>query len=102
MGCLLAMIGAASPRFGLFVFWVLRPARVDAAFDTFVLPLIGIIFFPMATLLYAVLHTPGAGLDGWEWFWVGVAALFDVAHSSAVAARREELMPRRYQQQPML
>jgi len=96
MGCLLVLLGAASPRFGLFVFWILRPARVEAAFDTFILPLLGIIFFPLATLLYALLWHQG-GLNGWEWFWVGAAALLDVAHSAATAARREALAPARFQ-----
>jgi len=30
---------------------VARPARIDAAFDTFLLPLLGIIFLPFATLV---------------------------------------------------
>ena len=31
-------------RLALFIYWIARPARVDAAFDTFLLPLLGIIF----------------------------------------------------------
>ena len=56
--------------------------RQDAAFDTFILPLIGIVFLPFATLMYVLLYTPGVGLNGWEWFWVAVCALFDLAHAS--------------------
>ena len=81
-----------APRLGLFVFWILRPARVDAAFDTFILPFLGIIFLPLATLLYAILWTAG-GLSGWEWFWVGMAAILDIAHMASAAARRETLSP---------
>jgi hypothetical protein len=92
MGCLFAIMAGAFPRVGLFIFWILRPARVDAAFDTWIWPLLGLIFFPFATLLYAVLHVPGVGLGGWEWFWVGVAALFDLAHSAASAAKSREGM----------
>ena len=29
---------------------------------------------------------------GWEWFWVILAALFDLAHLAATIARRRELM----------
>ena len=90
MGCLLVVISAAMPRLGLFLFWILCPARVDAAFNTILFPLMGIVFFPLATLLYAVLHSPG-GLSGGEWFWVGVAALFDILHSVTVTARRSEV-----------
>jgi hypothetical protein len=49
MGCLLVVISAAMPRLGFFLFWILRPARVDAAFNTILFPLMGIVFFPLAT-----------------------------------------------------
>ena len=39
-----------------------------------------------------ILYTSGLGLTGWEWFWVILAALFDVAHLAAGIARRRELM----------
>ena len=74
------LMAAFFPRFALFLIWILRPVRVDAAFDTFILPLIGIVFLPFATLMYVLLYTPGAGLNGWEWFWVALCALFDLAH----------------------
>ncbi len=96
MGCLFAIIGGLAPRFGLLIFWLLRPNAVDAAFSTFIFPLLGIIFFPLATLLYAVLYTPGIGLSGWEWFWVIFAACLDVAHSTTAAASRKQLANQPY------
>jgi len=97
MGCLFAMIGGIAPRFALFIFWLLRPNAVDAAFSTFILPLIGILFFPLATLLYVVLYTPGVGLRGWEWFWVILAGCLDAAHSSTAAMNRKRLATEPYQ-----
>jgi hypothetical protein len=47
---------------------------------------------PFATLIYVILYTPGSGLTGWEWFWVILAALFDLAHLTATIARRRALM----------
>jgi hypothetical protein len=82
MFILSALMAAFFPRFALFLIWIVRPGRVDAAFDTFILPLIGIVFLPFATLMYVLFYTPGVGLSGWEWFWVAVCALFDVAHAS--------------------
>ena len=76
------LMAAFFPRFALLMLWILRPVRVDAAFDTFILPLLGIIFLPFATLMYVLLYTPGVGLSGWEWFWVAVCAFFDLAHAS--------------------
>jgi hypothetical protein len=94
MGCLFAVIGGLAPRFAFFIFWIMRPAQVDAAFDTWIFPLLGIIFLPLATLLYAVLWTVG-GLSGWAWFWVILAAFLDLAHSATAAANREALAPPR-------
>jgi hypothetical protein len=96
VGCLFAVLGGLAPRFALFIFWIMRPAQVDAAFDTWIFPLLGIIFLPLATLLYAVLWTVG-GLSGWAWFWVILAALLDIGHSAAAAANREQFTPSSYQ-----
>ena len=78
----------------LFIVWVARPALVSAAFSTWLIPLLGIIFLPLATLIYVILYTPGFGLSAWGWFWVVIAGLFDLAHLGASIARRRELMAR--------
>jgi hypothetical protein len=94
MGCLLAVFAGFFPRLALFIVWILRPNLVDAAFNTWIWPLLGIIFFPFATLLYVILYTPGIGLSGWEWFWVAVAAVLDVAHwGVGVGQRRRTAGP---------
>jgi hypothetical protein len=72
MGCLLALFAGFFPRLALFILWVARPARIDAAFDT-----------------------PGRGMTGWDWFWVVVAALLDLGHWGAGASRRNQLPGRR-------
>jgi hypothetical protein len=95
MGCLFAMFAGLFPRLALFILWIARPARIDAAFDTFLWPLLGIIFLPFATLMYVLLYTPGRGLIGWDWFWVGIAALLDIGHWAASATQRNQLPGRR-------
>jgi hypothetical protein len=92
MGCLFALLAGFFPRLALFIVWVARPALVGAAFGTWIVPLLGIIFLPFATLMYVILYTPGFGLTGFEWFWVILAALFDLAHLATTIARRRELM----------
>jgi hypothetical protein len=44
MGCLFALFAGIFPRLALFILWIARPERIDAAFDTFLWPLLGIIF----------------------------------------------------------
>src|SRR3954465_3560375 len=92
MGCLFAMFAGLFPRLALFIVWVARPALVAAAFNTWLIPLLGIIFLPFATLMYVILYTPGFGLTAWEWLWVILPGIFDVAHRAAGIARRRELM----------
>ena len=95
MGCLFALFAGLFPRLALLIVWVARPALVAAAFTTWLLPLLGIIFLPFATLMYVILYTPGRALTAWEWFWIILAGLFDVAHLAAGIVRRRELMARR-------
>lgn len=77
MGCLFIAYAAVFPRLALLTIWLLRPGLVDAAFDTWIWPLLGLILVPFATLLYIVLYHIG-GLTWWEWFWVAVLAIFDL------------------------
>ena len=80
MGCLFALLAGLFPRLALFIYWIARPAKIDAAFDGFLLPLLGIIFLPFT---------------GWEWFWVAVAGLFDIVHWAAGASQRSQFPGRR-------
>jgi hypothetical protein len=91
MGCLFAIFAGLFPRLGLFIIWLARPALVDAAFSTFIWPLLGIIFLPFATLIYVLLYTPGIGLSGWEWFWVILAGLFDIGQWAASYTQRNQV-----------
>ena len=61
------------------------------AFGTFLLPLLGIIFLPFATLIYVIVYTPGVGLIGLDWFWVILAVLLDIGHWSASYTQRDQI-----------
>ena len=90
MGCLFALFAGIFPRLALFIVWVARPARVDAAFDTWIWPLLGLLFLPFATLMYVLLWQTG-GLSTGDWIWVGIAALFDIGHWGASIAQRSQV-----------
>ena len=90
MGCLLAVMAGLFPRFVLLVFWLARPDRMDAIFTSFIWPLLGLIFMPFATLMYVLLWVPGVGVTGWDWFWVGIAALLDIGHWGTSAGQRNQ------------
>ncbi len=89
MVCLFALLSGIFPRIGLLVLWIFTD-EVDQAFDTFVLPLLGLIFLPLTTLVYALLWVPLGGVDGIEWFWVALAFLFDIGALGAGARARND------------
>ena len=91
MGCLLAIFAGLFPRLALLVLWIARPALVGAAFDTFILPLLGFIFLPFTTLIYVIVYTPGVGVVGLEWVWVIIALFLDVGHWGAGYTQRDQL-----------
>lgn len=87
MGCLLAILTGFFPRVGLLIVWIFTN-EVDQAYDTFILPLLGLIFLPLTTLVYALFYTPIGGVDGIEWFWVALAFLLDIGAIGAGARAR--------------
>ena len=90
MGCLFLVIAALSPRLAVLLMWIFTP-WVDRAFGPLIWPILGIVFLPLTTLLYVILwNTGGRGVNGWEWFFVILAVLGDLASygGSRYARRR--------------
>jgi hypothetical protein len=83
MGCLFVMMAAFAPRLGVLFIWLARPQLVNAAFDTWIFPLLGIIFLPFTTLLFLIMYTPGVGITGFDWVWLALAVVLDVGHLGA-------------------
>jgi hypothetical protein len=78
MGCLVALLALISPRLALFVLWLFSNL-LDRAYDDWIVPLLGFFLLPWTTLAYAVMWSAGnRGVDGFEWFIVGLAFLFDL------------------------
>ena len=75
-GCLWALIASGAPRLGFILLWIWQPSRVDNAFQTWIWPILGLIFLPITTLVY-VLVAPN-GVTGWEWAWLVGALVADL------------------------
>ncbi|HNS03623.1 MAG TPA: hypothetical protein PKM78_14725 [Anaerolineae bacterium] len=86
MCCLFTVLVFLGPRAGILVWWLLQPVRWNAAFQGFLMPLLGFIFVPWTTMMY-VLVFPG-GVTGFDWLWLGLGLLADIAWWSGAAARR--------------
>jgi hypothetical protein len=87
VACLLAILTGFFPRVGLLIVWIFTN-EVDQAFDGWILPLLGLFFLPLTTLVYALLWAPFGGVDGIEWFWVVLAFLLDIGALGANARSR--------------
>jgi hypothetical protein len=78
MGCLFAIFAGFAPRLAFLFYWIARPAHVDAAFHTWIWPLLGFIFLPFTTLMWVLLYTPPVGITGFDWFWIALAVVLDI------------------------
>lgn len=78
LGCLFGLFAAFAPRLAFLLFWLARPNQVNAAFNTFIFPCLGLIFLPFTTLMWVLLWTPVTGIQGWDWLWIGIAVLLDI------------------------
>ena len=77
---------------GLVLVWIFT-SEIDRAYDSVILPLLGLIFLPLTTLVYALLWNPAGGVEGIEWFWVALAFLLDVGAVGGGALAQRRLAP---------
>ena len=80
----------------LLMFWLARPARMDATFGTFILPCLGFLILPFTTLMYVLLWAPGVGIQGLDWVWLILAALLDIASIGSAGAANRNRIPAGY------
>jgi len=77
MGCLVAIVAGFFPRVALVVVWI-TTNYVDRAYDSFLLPLLGLFFLPFTTLIYALVWIPGVHLGDGRWVWVAIAFVVEL------------------------
>jgi hypothetical protein len=89
-GCLLAMGAAFAPRLVLIFMWIVGP-RVNAAFKSWIVPLLGLIFLPYTTIMYVLVWSPATGVSGWDWIWVLLGVGLDIMKWGQIANKRKEI-----------
>lgn len=88
MCCLWVILVFLGPRVADVIWWLAQPARWSASFNgSWLWPVVGIVFVPWATLMW-VLVAPLGNPTGWDWLWIGLGLVADVAWWSGAAARR--------------
>ena len=76
MCCLVAALLALGPRAAILIWWLIEPRRWDATFDTFIWPFLGFFLAPWTTLMYVAVFP--AGIDGFDYLWLGIGVLIDL------------------------
>jgi hypothetical protein len=87
MGCLIFLLALLSARIALIFIWIFTNL-VDRAFDSVIVPLLGVLFLPWTTLMYVIFWSPHGGVEGWEWIVVGLGLVVDVASYGRGAMQR--------------
>lgn len=89
LGCLFAGLAVSFPRVGLLILWIFTP-WVEVAFDTWIWPLLGLIFLPFTTLTYVLVDVATVGdINLGGWLLVGLAVLLDITHWSQAISNRK-------------
>jgi hypothetical protein len=84
--CLVLTAGVLGPRIALLAWWIFGD-KVDAAFSTWVWPLLGLLFLPWTTLMYVIAWGPLDGVSGAGWLLVALGVGLDIATYGARSAK---------------
>jgi hypothetical protein len=94
MPCLFAIFAGFFPRVADIILWIARPTWFMAPFNgAWIWPMLGVIFLPFTTLFYVFMWTPGVGLTGWDWLWIGMAVFMDIANLAGHARTYQNRIP---------
>ena len=88
-GCLLALGIGLAPRIFLILAWIFSD-RWDLVWDTWIWPLLGIIFAPYTTVMYMLVWNAATGISGWDWMWIAMGVLLDIMKWSSWYQNRRD------------
>ena len=94
-GCLTAFVSSFS-RIMLLFAWIARPALMDAAFGSFIIPCLGFLFLPFTTLMYVILIQGVGSIQGLDWLWLFLAVLMDLSTIAASGYSNRNYIPAGY------
>ena len=93
MCCAFMMLVLLGPRVVGVFWWIFQPVRWQSAFSDFaggniwwLWPILGIVFLPWTTIMYVIV-APG-GIASWDWLWLGLMLVADIASYSGGAGRK--------------
>lgn len=90
MPCLLLIVILMFPRITLVVMWYSSTYLQRAFHDNLVLPLLGFLFLPLTTLVYAWELNSGMPTTGINLLWLLIAVIIDLGMLGGGARRRSK------------
>ena len=91
MPCLLVLAIVAFPRVVLVLMWLFSNV-LDRAYHGLLIPLLGLIFLPITTIVYAWMVSGGMPLEGFNIVLLIIAVLLDAgAHGSGAGYYRRRV-----------
>jgi hypothetical protein len=76
MCCFFTVLVFIGPRAAILVWWLIDTDRWEAAFDNFIWAILGFIFVPWTTLMWAAV-APG-GVNGFDFILLALAIFIDI------------------------
>lgn len=92
MCCLFTTLALLGPRAAILVWWLLDSARWERAFDSFFVAFIGFLILPWTTIMY-VLVAPTGTITGFDWVWLGLGLMADIAGYAGGGYGNRERIP---------
>ena len=90
MCLLLAIFLLLGPRAVIFFWWLAEPQRWAPTFQSAFIPVLGMLFLPWTTTCSTCSSIPG-GIDGFDWLWLGLGLIVDIAsYSSSACGNRDK------------
>jgi len=83
-------------RIMLLCVWLARPAMMNAAFSTFIIPCLGFLFLPFTTLMYVILIQGVGAIQGLDWLWLILAVVLDIASVAGAGVANRDRIPAGY------
>ena len=77
MPCLVALLFLMFPRVALVLLWLFSN-YLERAYHGILLPLLGFLFLPLTTLVYAYMVNNGVPTNGFNLVWLILAVLIDL------------------------
>jgi hypothetical protein len=90
MCCFFLTLLFLGPRFAFLIYWLIRPAYVNYVFNTWIWPLLGLIFLPWTTLMWVIVYGTN-GIVGFDWVWIGLALAADIFSYTSGAYKRRSI-----------